>query len=374
MPQSNSPLLAYTPMLHARLFATVPKYRDASFQPLRTPLSSVSPSTLASPSITHHLDGNPVNDRPLFTQFCANNPETFLSAARHVAPFCDAVDLNLGCPQGIAKKGHYGAFLQEDPELIYQMINLLHRELPIPVTAKIRVLDTKEDTLAYARRVLEAGASILTVHGRRREQKGHATGMADWSYIRYLRENLPSETVIFANGNILGYADLQKCLEATGADGVMSAEGNLADPAIFAPPPEIGQDGREYWRGADGKGGYRMDGVMRRYLDIIYRHVLGVAPPQRQALFVPDDRPLDGEQQEHIQPTTELEHEDAPAAKRQRLGPPITTFDAVPASETAAVTPSTTAPLPSTASTQTDAPSQSLTKNQLKKKLKNQNY
>jgi tRNA-dihydrouridine synthase 1 len=69
----------------------------------------------------------------------------------------------------------------------------------------------------------------------------------------------------------------------------MSAEGNLFDPSIFAPPPPIGQEGREYWRGRDGKGGYRCDAVLRRYLDIVYRHVLGQEPPARQPLFLPSD-------------------------------------------------------------------------------------
>lgn len=273
-------------MLHARLFGQTAAFRDSHFQPFRGSMQSLSDVQKPQES---YLDGNATIDRPLFVQFCANNPDELLEAARYVEPYCDAVDLNLGCPQGIAKKGHYGAFLQEDWDLIYSLINKLHKELSIPVTAKLRILDTKEKTLEYARMILSAGASLLTVHGRRREQKGHNTGLAEWSVIRYLRDNLPPETVIFANGNILNGTDIEKCLEATGADGVMSAEANLSDPTLFSGPPKPGEEGREFWRGDDGKGGYRMDAVLRRYLDIIYKYVLETEPPSRCPLFVPTD-------------------------------------------------------------------------------------
>ncbi|CAG8954556.1 hypothetical protein HYFRA_00004473 [Hymenoscyphus fraxineus] len=292
MPESSpQDLLAYTPMLHARLFNETPKFRHNHFQPLREPLPPRTVSSPPAPMTTQnlYLDGNPAFDRPLVTQFCANDPDEFLSAAKYVAPFCDAVDLNLGCPQGIARKGKYGAFLQEDQELIYNMIRKLHMELDVPITAKLRILDTKEESLKYVQNVVKAGASIVTVHGRTREMKGHKTGMADWKVIKFLRENIPKEVVMFANGNILRREDIDKCLEETGVDGVMSAEGNLYDPAIFATPPPMGQEGREYWRGKDGKGGWRMDAVFRRYMDILYKYVMEVEPPKRQPLFLPSD-------------------------------------------------------------------------------------
>lgn len=240
-----------------------------------------------------HLDGHPSLDRPLFVQFCANEPSFFRESARLVAPYCDAVDLNLGCPQGIARKGNYGAFLQEKQTLVHDLIKSVstakESEVPIPVTAKIRILETPEATLAYAKNVLSAGATILTVHGRKREQKGHLTGLADWKAIRQLRDELPPETVLFANGNILTHDDLEKCLKATGADAVMSAEGALSDPAIFAKPPPTGTKNREYWRGHDGRGGWRVDGVMRRYVDILWKYCTESPPPVRRPLYMPDD-------------------------------------------------------------------------------------
>ncbi|KAK2762276.1 hypothetical protein FQN54_001286 [Arachnomyces sp. PD_36] len=316
-PKSSNDLLAYSPMLHARLFQENATFRCQYFQPTRPAQPAADGSS--TEGTVPHLDGNPAIDRPLIVQFCANKPDELLQAGQHVQTFCDAVDLNLGCPQGIAKKGHYGAFLQEDWDLIYKLINKLHKELSIPVTAKFRILETKEKTLEYAKMILSAGASIISVHGRRREQKGHNTGLADWSYIRYLRDNLPPETVIFANGNILNHSDIEKCLEATGADGVMSAEGNLTDPTIFGQAPPVGQEGREYWRGKDGIGGYRLDAVLRRYMDIIYKYVLEVPGPERKPLFLPSD-PVKEEPRLGSPKKDGEDAEDGPPKKKQKRG------------------------------------------------------
>ncbi|THU94341.1 FMN-linked oxidoreductase [Dendrothele bispora CBS 962.96] len=101
---------------------------------------------------------------------------------------CDAVDINLGCPQDVAKKGRYGAFLIDDWDLIYKLINTLHTNLSIPVTAKFRVLPTVEKTVEYAKMLERAGAQILTCHGRLKEQRGQASGLADWSKIKGVKE------------------------------------------------------------------------------------------------------------------------------------------------------------------------------------------
>lgn len=316
-PEMMTSLVAYTPMIHSRMFTETPKFRKHHFQPTRSGLACLPKHGREEPPPDIYLDGNPRIDRPLVVQFCANDPDELLEAARYVEPYCDAVDLNLGCPQGIARKGNYGAFLQEDWDLIYRLINKLHVHLSIPVTAKMRILETKEKTLEYAKMILSAGASIITVHGRQRDQKGHKTGLADWSVLRYLRQNLPPDTVIFANGNILRHEDIQKCLEETGADGVMTAEGNLYDPTIFAQPPDIGKEGREYWRGKDGKGGYRMDAVFRRYMDIIYKYVLETPAPKRDPLFLPSDLPQEDVPIEHKR-AADQDIDGQPPSKKQK--------------------------------------------------------
>ncbi|KAH0840260.1 hypothetical protein J3R83DRAFT_1267 [Lanmaoa asiatica] len=192
--------LIYTPMINAKMFFLnkgKKGYRDKFFD------------------LSHGEEGGPA-DRPLIVQFCANNPEQLLESARVLQDHCDAIDLNLGCPQEIARSGHYGAFLMEDWDLIYKLINTLHRELKVPVTAKFRVFPTIERTVEYARMLEHAGAQILTCHGRLREQRGQNAGLADWAKIRAVTEAV--SVPVFANGNILYHSDIRA----------------LYNPAVFA--------------------------------------------------------------------------------------------------------------------------------------------
>lgn len=230
--------LCYSPMIHSRLFATDKKFRSQFIGP---------------------MDGDETLDRPLIIQFCANDPDILLQAAQHVVGKCDAVDINFGCPQGIAKKGHYGSFLMEEWDLVYRLINKLATELPeLPVTAKIRVFDDWSKSLQYAQMCLRAGAKFLTVHGRTRDMKGQKTGLANWGLIKYLRENLPKETVFISNGNILYPDDINRCINEIGCDAVMSAEGNLSNPGVF-------------WTTDNNKDKLfpRVDHFMREYFEVV---------------------------------------------------------------------------------------------------------
>jgi tRNA-dihydrouridine synthase 1 len=131
--------------------------------------------------------------------------------------------------------------------------------------------------------------------------------------IKFLRDSLPVETVMFANGNILQHGDIEECLKATGVDGIMSAEGNLHDPTILGTVPAVGEEGRDYWRGRDGKGGFRMDAVMRRYLDIIYEYVLQQPKPERKPLYLSSD-PVEEDEAS----TSAQEPEDEPPKKKRK--------------------------------------------------------
>ncbi|XVF15510.1 hypothetical protein REPUB_Repub09cG0160100 [Reevesia pubescens] len=194
-------------MLHSRIFTENEKYRNQEFTTCK-------------------------EDRPLFVQFCANDPDILLEAARRVEPYCDYVDINFGCPQRIARRGNYGAFLMDNLPLVKSLVEKLALNLNVPVSCKIRVFPKLEDTLKYAKMLEDAGCSLLAVHGRTRDEKDGKKFRADWNAIKAVKNVL--RIPVLANGNIRHMDDVQSCLEETGADGVLSAESLLENPALFA--------------------------------------------------------------------------------------------------------------------------------------------
>jgi len=236
--------LAYTPMIHSKLFTTSQNYREKFW----------------TPGFSGHVKG----DYPLVTQFCCNDPDVAVEAAKIVVddPNVVAVDINAGCPQGIARRGHYGAFLLEDGERLVKIVSALKKAVgnKVRVFVKVRLLphhrkgmeggnveecgcngelpyeETTYDmdaSLNLYRRLINAGASLLTIHGRTRHQKGQLTGPVSLPAIKRVVEELGHLVPIIANGGIEDLADVRKVLDFTGAHGVMSSEGVLENPALF---------------------------------------------------------------------------------------------------------------------------------------------
>lgn len=176
-------------------------------------------------------------DRPLVAQLSGNDPALLAEAASLLAPHVDGVDLNLGCPQYIAQRSRYGAFLMAEPLTVRAVVRAMADALaPLGclVCVKIRILPNLADTIAFAQMLEEAGCQLLCVHGRTKEQRGRAVGDADWDAIAAVKRAVGIPVI--ANGNIVHFEDVERCMQATGCDAVMSAWTLLRDPGLFAGP------------------------------------------------------------------------------------------------------------------------------------------
>lgn len=237
--------VCFTPMINARQFIESSKYRQEVF------------STCDE-------------DRPLITQLAGNDPQMLLRAAKVVEHQCDGIDINLGCPQHIARRGKYGSFLLEHTELLEQIVSTLSQNLTIPVSCKIRLVPGAiENTIALCTRLEKAGCEMVTVHGRYREQNKHLIGECNWDAIRQVK--LALSIPVMANGGIGNPDDVKRCYETTGVDGVMTCEAVLENPALFGP-----DDATRYPDPFE---------ITYEYLDLAEKYPAGQPKPARGHLF-----------------------------------------------------------------------------------------
>ncbi|XP_071519414.1 tRNA-dihydrouridine(20a/20b) synthase [NAD(P)+]-like isoform X3 [Panulirus ornatus] len=171
-------------------------------------------------------------DRPLVVQFAASKGEDWARATKIIAPFCDGVDLNCGCPQRWAMAEGYGACLIHKPELVADMIHQTRNTVTDPdftVSIKIRIHKDYKHTVDFARQMESAGASFISVHGRTQEQRGDPVCL---DAIRDIKSALKIPVV--ANGDIRSMDDAYQIQKITGVNGVMAARGMLENPAMYA--------------------------------------------------------------------------------------------------------------------------------------------
>lgn len=166
---------------------------------------------------------------PIGVQLFDHRPAAMAEAARRAeAAGAYLIDINMGCPvKKIARKGG-GSGLIRDPDLAARIVAAVAAAVTIPVTVKTRLgwCGSDADPVSWCRQLEGAGAQLLTLHGRTREQG--FKGRADWGAIAAVKAALTIPVI--ANGDINSPEDAQRCLAQTGADGVMVGRGTMGAP------------------------------------------------------------------------------------------------------------------------------------------------
>ena len=176
-------------------------------------------------------------------QIFGHEPEIMGFAARTLEPYSNLIlDINMGCPVPKIVKNGEGSALMKNPQLAHDIVAETVKNTAKPVTVKIRAgWDyNSKNAVEVARAVEAAGAAMVAVHGRTREQ--FYSGHADWSVIADVKHAL--SIPVAGNGDVVDFDAAMSMYDQTGCDFIMIGRGALGNPWIF-------RDLNAAWRGEE---------------------------------------------------------------------------------------------------------------------------
>ena len=167
-------------------------------------------------------------------QIFGNNPEIMAQGAQLALEIsgCDFIDINMGCPMPKIANSGDGCGLMRTPELAEEIVKAVVAAVDVPVTVKCRLGWDKGsiNVLDFTKRMEDAGAAMIAVHGRTRSML--YSGTADWDMIAKVKAQL--SVPVLANGDIVDGATAVKCKNWTKADGIMIGRATFGNPWVFA--------------------------------------------------------------------------------------------------------------------------------------------
>lgn len=172
------------------------------------------------------------DEHPVSMQLFGPDPDTMVLACEALSyePY-DILDINMGCPMPKIVNNGEGSALMRNPGLAGEIVKAVVSHSDRPVTVKIRAgfNENELNAVEVAKRIEDAGACAIAVHGRTREQ--YYTGKADWSVIRDVKEAV--SIPVMGNGDVTTPELAKKMIDETGCDMVMLARGARGNPWLF---------------------------------------------------------------------------------------------------------------------------------------------
>ena len=214
-------------------------------------------------------------ERPVSIQIFGGDPEKMAAAAQIVEGMgADIVDVNMGCPVPKIAKHNAGCSLMREPEHAQSIVAAMVKAVRIPVTVKMRAGWTEGEVNApeLARRMADAGASAVAVHGRTAAQS--YSGSSDWELIARVAEQ--AGIPVFGSGDCVEPQQIVERMRK--ASGVLVGRGALRNPWIFGQAAAIARGEQPREISLEQRGQFLLD-----YIDLLLEERTGEAVGFRHA-------------------------------------------------------------------------------------------